>query len=87
MAQGLQVWDESGTLILDPSQRTVRIHGSRNTGTTAGSIVIDTSQGTPFYQAISRVSSVYRRPSFTLSGNTLSWTSSDAGCFFIWGTF
>ena len=55
MAQGLQVWDESGTLILDPSQRTVRIHGSRNTGTTAGSIVIDTSQGTPFYQAISRV--------------------------------
>ena len=87
MAAGFQAWDADGNLIIDTGVRTVRIHGSRSTGTSAGSITIDTSQGTPFYQVFSLTQDNYARPVFTLSGNTLSWTAAQVSAFFTWGTF
>lgn len=87
MAAGIQAWDQNGSIILDTNIRTVKIQGSGYTGTGGGSISIDTSQGTPFFQVFTYASLYYDSPTFTLNGGTLSWIGSGLSVFIIWGTF
>lgn len=83
MAAGLQVWDANGLLILDATHRCGRVLGVRAiTGGFNDSFTDDRlSPGTPFY-AFQRDKSFHLKygfggimsPSFSFSGNTLSWT-------------
>lgn len=88
MPQGLQVFNASGNVILDTNVRTVRILGQFTTTPGApGSVNIDTSQGTPWYQVYTNVLKNYDRPAFTLSGSTLSWTAAPFTANVKYGTF
>jgi len=77
MPQGIQVWDASGTLILDTSTVTVRILDVITiSGNTSGNVTsTQFSTGIPFYffQPFQ-----YRRgnnqPTVTFNGNTMSWS-------------
>lgn len=90
MPAGLQVWDAQGNLILDTTTRMVRINGRVQTvNGQAGSLQIDLSQGSPWYQVVSYTQNNYDRPIFTLNTSTgvLSWTAAQAQSSVIYGTF
>lgn len=79
MPQGLQVWGEDGSLVVDVTSRLTKILGSVNTGTSSGSISLSNLpiSGEIWYFSIGNFSSVPNPyampPKITLSGTTLSW--------------
>ena len=84
MSAGLQVWDASGTLIVDTSFFLGRIVGSVLTNFVAGSVSADLSNGTPFAFSVVTIKSGYSpigspggalyNPSITKSSSGISWT-------------
>jgi hypothetical protein len=75
MPQGLQVWDASGNLILDLTDRLGRILGiSTLTPPTDGSVInADFATGTPFWACVPVSSGRAPVPNVSFSGTTLSW--------------
>lgn len=76
--QGLQIWNASGTLILDSSDRLGRIVGSARVAGTNGGVGADLSQGTPFYSfqpdfLFKHVSQITPPPVFTINASGISW--------------
>lgn len=85
MASGLQIWNESGVLMLDTSHRLGRIKGTAQLKGQGGSVVCDMSDGTPFWSfqpdfLYAHVSQQTPPPIITISSTGISWTySSTAG--------
>ncbi|WP_267398973.1 hypothetical protein [Pseudomonas sp. GM_Psu_2] len=78
MPEGIQVFDENGTVVLDTNDSITRILGtaqlSRNVN---GSLTADFDQGRPFFMYLSRGASGYTiLPDVSISGRTLSWSYS-----------
>lgn len=75
MPAGLQTWDAAGRLRLDTSVRMANLVGSVYTNGTNGSLVTDTSKGTPFFYVTcpSETGPEHLLPIVSYSGNTLSW--------------
>lgn len=79
MAQGLQVWDASGNLVLDTNDRIVGGTVIGSTGTTNGSMTMTPKAGQQVEWAYEMPGvwipsgKASRWPSFTVSGNTISW--------------
>jgi len=77
--QGLQVFDASGNIVLDITDRLTRVLGEVNTGAAAGSVTdAGLSSGDPWYIAF-RVdgamwSSADADLAISISGTTLSWS-------------
>jgi hypothetical protein len=76
--QGLQIWNASGTLILDSSDRLGRIVGSARVTGTNGNAVADLSQGTPFYSfqpdfLFKHVNQITPPPMFTINAGGITW--------------
>jgi hypothetical protein len=77
MGLGLQIWDASGTQVLDTSWRMGRVLGQLTGITQNGSVNIpDLSQGTPWAFAFNTtgVGGVGTNAYVTFSGTTMSWT-------------
>lgn len=72
MAEGLQVWDASGNIILNETTKTGRLLDVIETGLSNGSF---TFTGAIYgdMHAAAITSSIYP-PSVTVSGNVVSWT-------------
>lgn len=82
MAVGIQIWDASGTSVIDETTRLARILGITTSGTSGGSLSDSGfSTGTPFAVFIPTIGNefggVYATP--TWSGTTMSWGNSVAG--------
>ncbi|MCY1285167.1 hypothetical protein D9M68_999880 [compost metagenome] len=76
MAQGLQIFDEYGRVILDTNTRVFTLMGYVDTGTNDGSLhVPDLGRGTPvfFASAITPLGQFSRVPGITISGQTIVW--------------
>lgn len=99
MAEGLQVWDEQGRLILDATDRLGRVVGSVLTGGASGSLVSSgMDYGQPWYALIlepgqsegytssNGVVTVRKRPTITISGRNISWTTG-VPCRLIYGVY
>lgn len=76
MGLGLQIWDASGTQVLDTSWRMGRVLGQLTANGTNGSVNIpDLSQGTPWAIAITNGAQTISVPPVTsFSGTTLNWS-------------
>lgn len=76
MPAGLQVWNSAGTLVLDTTSRLATYVGQVNTGTSNGSIVTDTTKGTPWAYSIpvNPPTIFHVLPDVWFSGNTLNWS-------------
>lgn len=81
MPTGFQVFDASGNLQVDITDRLTRVIGQVSTGSAAGAISVpawDGSYGTPWVFVQQRNQSAdqfgKRTVSATISGTTLSWT-------------
>jgi hypothetical protein len=78
MPAGLQVWDASGNLILDYTDRISRILGIVTiSGNVAGSVTSSGFSGLdPFWHCVPLVSYPTYSPQFSFNAgtNTLSWT-------------
>ncbi|MGF6771121.1 hypothetical protein P3T18_003600 [Paraburkholderia sp. GAS199] len=88
MSAGLQIWNSSGLLLLDTSDRLGRIKGVSSVQGFAASVVCDMSDGTPFYSfqpdfLYKHISNQTPPPIFTITTSGISWTySSTAGLSF-----
>jgi hypothetical protein len=77
VAQGLQIFDASGNLILDLGDATGRFLGSIDTGNVDGSTTnAALTSGTPFAVVLLKSGSTFgfKTPDVTFSGTTMSWT-------------
>lgn len=85
MAAGLQIWDQSGRLMLDATSRVGRIKGQASVAGSAGSVAADLSDGTPFYSfqpdfLFAHINNQTPCPIFTINAGGISWVySSSAG--------
>ena len=88
MPQGFQVMDENGAVTWDVGNSVLVLQGTlQTTQNQSGSITMDSSLGTLWYiVGAAPAFSGYDRPSFTLSGNTLSWTANTASSWVFYGT-
>lgn len=82
MAVGIQIWNTSGSSVIDETTRLARILGITNSGTSGGSLTnsgFDT--GSPFAVFLPNSTTYftgnYAKP--TWSGTTMSWGSSVDG--------
>lgn len=84
MPVGLQIWNESGVLVLDGTHRLGRIKGIQVVSG-SGAVPVDFTDGTPFWsfqpdQQFFHISNETASPIFTVTASSLSWTySSTAG--------
>ena len=92
MAQGLQVWDDAGNLVLDVDTFVGRVLGSvTTTASTSGSVtgVSGFSDGVGWFCVVpigadwTGVSA----PTVTISGTTISWTSAATAVKIIYGVY
>lgn len=85
MSAGLQIWNASGVLTLDTSDRIGRIKGVSHVTGTAGSAAVDMSDGVPWWSfqpdfLFKHISNVTPPPIVTINSSGISWTySSTAG--------
>lgn len=86
--QGVQTFDGAGNLQLDVGNSVFVLHGTiQTTPNQSGSVSVDTSLGTPFViPSALAVASGYDRPTVTVSGGTITWTSAPYSAFFFYGT-
>lgn len=81
MPQGLQIWNESGQLILDLTDRLTRITGDTYVGGVNSSVAVPGSgTGTiwwAFMADVDTFNTVF--PVFSVSGDTLSWAYNTQG--------
>lgn len=101
MAAGLQIWNASGVLVLDATQRCGRIKGAIQLTGANGSVASDLSDGTPFWSfqpdfLYKHISNQTPPPIVSINSGGISWTySSTAGLNFpnpvtgwlFWGVF
>jgi hypothetical protein len=75
---GFRVRDPSGNIVFDTTTNAARVLGSTTTGGADGSITVSnwTTQGTPWWIMISEVIGGTALPTFSRSGNVLTWTYS-----------
>lgn len=90
MATGLRVWDASGNLILDATDRLTRILGFTTMAANSSSSLVDDGflTGSPFYVAIrSNGGSVFNATSVAVSisvvGNTMYYSTTQLVASFI----
>lgn len=79
--QGLQIWNASGVLLLDSSDRLGRIVGRAQVQGFNAGVTADLSQGTPFYSfqpdfLFAHVSQQTPPPIFVITASGISWTYS-----------
>lgn len=92
MAWGLRTRDAAGNIIVDYTDRLMRVLGIVSSGTGAGSVSAPGfSQGTPFFVTVPKSGS-FDNGTFianvSISGTTLSWTNPYArDCFIIYGVY
>lgn len=81
MAAGVQVWDQSGSIILDTSSRTTQFLGSIDIDVsgTSGSIVDNRlSQGNAFYIVVTLQDlGIYAAPNVNFNGTTITYSSAN----------
>ncbi len=83
--QGLQIWNASGVLTLDATQRVGRIKGMARVAGTNGSVAVNMSDGVPFWSfqpdfLYAHISNETPPPIITADANGIYWTySSTAG--------
>lgn len=80
MPSGVQIWDSSGNLIVDITDRLMRIHAtvSISSANSSGSTTVSTlGQGDFIYFFLT--STLGGSPTISLSGTTVSWTAVDTG--------
>lgn len=91
MPQGLQIFDENGTVTLDTNDKVARFHGSVVIGAAAGSVTVNSlTQGNIFYIVMCSSPSFWDRPDVSVSGNTISWgasSSSSSQTILYYGTY
>lgn len=92
MPAGLQVFDASGNLVTNITDRIGRVLGTIETGTSNGSVtgVSGFSTGTPFKMCVTLSGLGYYMPTVTISGTTLSWTFPSGGqseCIIVYGVY
>lgn len=77
MAQGLQIFDASGNIVLDVTDRVFRVLSINAVGATDGSVTVpELTQGTPIV-AITGSGGAGRAPQATVTGTTVSWSYGD----------
>jgi len=81
MTAGLQIWNASGQLTLDATQRVGRIKGSQQITGGSGSISMDLSSGTPFWSfqpdfLFMHINGNSPVPVVSISSTGISWTYS-----------
>lgn len=78
MAEGLQVWDENGSVLVDGATRMSSVLGIVSI-TAAGSLSnADLAKGTPWY-VVNNPDRLGRGIRVTVSGTTISWTVTTLG--------
>ena len=101
MAAGLQIWNGSGVLVLDATQRCGRIKGAVQVTGSNGVVASDLSDGTPFWSfqpdfLYKHISNQTPPPIVSINASGISWTySSTAGMnapnpitgWLFWGVF
>lgn len=94
MAQGLQVWDASGNLIVDTGDALGKVLGVATiTAGTDGSVTnAGFALGDPFWQCVSQATYGTHQPTFSFSAgtNTLSWAwegRSGVDCKLVYGVY
>lgn len=80
MPAGMQVWDESGRLLVDITTRITRVSGMTviPAGSTGSLVVPNADQGTVWYALYLNYNGRYR-PVISISGGTISWSPSSIG--------
>ncbi len=90
MPLGVQIWDEHGNLMIDQFTRVGRIMGVV-AGNTAGGSISDgnLAQGTPFASVmlLGVVNLADLAPQVSISGTTITYTSSSYPFYIIYGTY
>lgn len=81
MPAGLQLWNGSGTLVLDGTTRCARIKGITPVGGSNGSAAADLSGGTPFWsfqpdRLYYHISNQTVPPIITIDANGVYWSYS-----------
>ncbi|MFM0498159.1 hypothetical protein [Paraburkholderia caledonica] len=81
MTAGLQIWNASGQLMLDATQRIGRIKGSHYLDGNGGSVGMDLSDGTPFWSfqpdfLFAHINGNSPVPVVSISSTGVSWTYS-----------
>lgn len=95
MPAGFQVFGTRGQLLVDVTNRLTRVTGEgTTTANVAGAVAIPgTGSSTPFFVVTTTphypFNSVYTTniPTFTLSGNVLSWTAAPGTATFLYGAY
>jgi hypothetical protein len=89
MAWGLRIWDADGNLTLDTSSNIVCLLGQIDLGEEASGsrTVADFSRGTPWFLILpSGTSYAFNfTPSVTISGTTITWSSSGSTAIILYG--
>lgn len=83
MPTGLQIWNQSGTLLLDATSRIGRIKGILRLAGFSDSISANLTDGVPFWSfqpdfLFMHISNISPVPVVTLSATGVSWTYSAA---------
>lgn len=89
MAAGLQVFDATGGLVLDVTDRLTRVGGRLRTNGVAGSIRSSLlTSGEPWFliSTVGMPSTGQALPRISVSGDTLSWTGG-YDSYITWGVF
>lgn len=81
MPQGLQIWNESGQLILDLTDRLTRVTGDTYVGGTNSSVAVPGSgTGTIWWAFMADVDTFTANfPVFSISGDSLVWSYNAVG--------
>jgi uncharacterized membrane protein YdcZ (DUF606 family) len=83
---GLQIWNSSGTLMLDTTYYVGRFIGtvSVTNGQTGTYTNADLTNGTPFYVWVPGSSGSFGVPAVTFNGSTMTWNAT--GSYIVNGT-
>lgn len=86
MAYGIRIRDASGNVVLDNNERIARCLAVLSVGVGSGSQAFnaaDVGGGTLCAICQAGFNSFYQENVVTVSGNTVSWTMSEAGTIFV----
>lgn len=73
MIAGLRIRDASGNITFDFTERFARIIGEQQVTTKTGSVTVDSTYGGSIWYQFHPASNSVFGPSFSVSGNTISW--------------
>lgn len=75
MTAGLRIRDAAGNITFDFTQRFARIIGQVTVSAATGSVSVDNTFGGSIWYQYAASEGFRPAPSFTVSGNTISWTT------------